>query len=341
MDLNYYYWPGAWVQNRPGMFTGSGFPQRFADSDGSLIDVYQATTQMTDESNIDVALHVKTLLDHALGPQGYYGTFAANMHTDNPDNPGADAIVSEATSRGVPVISAAQMLTWLDGRNGSSFSGLSFTSNQLSFSIQPGAGAAGLRAMLPVNGPTGRLNGLFRGGAAVPVSFETIKGVEYATFDAVGGSYVATFGSPPPPPPPAGGGTPPPGPTATPRSPSPTAVPPSVTAPAPRAAVSPRRVRQSLGGAVRLRVACPTGVTSCRVTLTLKVGQRTIGRTALTVRGGASRLATVKLSAWARGRLALHRTLTATAVALSRDPAGRGVTTRTRIQLLAPKRNGR
>ena len=55
LDTNYYYWPGQWVQNRPGMFTGSGLPMRFADTDGSLIDVYQAATQMTDESGIDYA----------------------------------------------------------------------------------------------------------------------------------------------------------------------------------------------------------------------------------------------------------------------------------------------
>ena len=36
----YYYWPEVWMQNRPGMFTGSGMPMRFADIDGSLIDVY-------------------------------------------------------------------------------------------------------------------------------------------------------------------------------------------------------------------------------------------------------------------------------------------------------------
>ena len=87
LDTNYYYWPGAWVQNRPGMFTGSGFPMRFADADGSLIDVYQAATQLTDESGIDVDTHISALLDGALGPEGYYGVFTANMHTDKPDNP--------------------------------------------------------------------------------------------------------------------------------------------------------------------------------------------------------------------------------------------------------------
>ena len=30
LDTNYYYWPGSWVQNRPGFLTGSGMPMRFA-----------------------------------------------------------------------------------------------------------------------------------------------------------------------------------------------------------------------------------------------------------------------------------------------------------------------
>src|SRR5262249_25487609 len=50
MDCNYYYWPSTWIQNRPGMFTGSGMPMRFAKLDGSIIDCYQAVTQMPDES---------------------------------------------------------------------------------------------------------------------------------------------------------------------------------------------------------------------------------------------------------------------------------------------------
>ena len=57
LDTNYYYWPDALVQDRPGMFTGSGFPMRFADTDGSLIDVYQATTQITDEWGTTPRLH--------------------------------------------------------------------------------------------------------------------------------------------------------------------------------------------------------------------------------------------------------------------------------------------
>ena len=57
-DTNYYYWPGSWLQDRPGLFTGSGMPMRFADLDGTMIDVYQATTQMTDESGQSYPLHI-------------------------------------------------------------------------------------------------------------------------------------------------------------------------------------------------------------------------------------------------------------------------------------------
>ena len=130
---------------------------RFAETDGSLIDVYQATTQLTDESGQDVASEIRVLLDNAIGPAGFYGVFTANMHTDEPDSPGADAIIAAAQARGVPVVSARQMLTWLDGRNTSSFQGLSFSGGRLSFSVAQGAGATGLQGMLPASGPTGAL----------------------------------------------------------------------------------------------------------------------------------------------------------------------------------------
>ena len=131
------------------MFTGSGMPMRFADSDGSMIDVYQAATQMTDESDQTYPFTINSLLDKALGPEGYYGVFTANMHTDSASSSGADAIVASAQARGVPVVSAAQMLKWLDGRNGSSFNSLSWSGNKLDFTIDVGAGANGLRAMVP------------------------------------------------------------------------------------------------------------------------------------------------------------------------------------------------
>jgi hypothetical protein len=194
LDTNYYYWPGAWLQNRPGMFTGSGIPMRFATKDGSLIDVYQAATQMTDESGIDIATHIATLLDNALGSSGYYGAFTANMHTDAAPHAGAQAIVDAAVARGVPVVSAAQMLTWLDGRNNSSFGGVSYADGRLRFDVARAPGSNGLMGMVPANAGAGGLTQLARDGAAVPITHRTVKGIDYLTFDAAAGSYVATYG---------------------------------------------------------------------------------------------------------------------------------------------------
>ena len=196
LDANYYYWPGAWVQDRPGMFTGSGIPMRFADLDGSIIDVYQATTQLTDESGITYAAHINTLLDNATGPKGFYGVFTANMHTDaNGGNSteGSNAIVASTQSRNIPVISARQMLTWLDGRNNSSFGNMTWADNILNFSIATALGSNNMFAMLPVYAADGELSSITLNGSPVSFSNETIKGILYAFFPAAGGNYIATY----------------------------------------------------------------------------------------------------------------------------------------------------
>ena len=199
LNTDYYYWPDTWVQNRPGLVTGSGFPMRFTDAGGSMVDNYQLTTQMTDESGMVFPGFVNTLLDNAVGPLGYYGVFCANMHTDasdanHPSVIGSEAIIASALARGVPVISARQMLRWLDGRNSSSFSGITWSSNRLVFTVSAGSGADNLNGMLPV-----RVNSnlvlveLRRGGSPVSYTTEVIKGVEYAFFDALSGSYEAVY----------------------------------------------------------------------------------------------------------------------------------------------------
>ncbi len=194
-DTNYYYWPAAWVQDRPGLFTGSGFPMRFAKSDGTLIDCYQAATQMPDESGLSLPAFCDVLLDRALGVEGFYGVFTANMHFDTWPSPGSDAIVASAQARGIPVVSSKQMLDWIDGRNGSSFGNLSWNSNALSFTLATVTGARNLRAMLPMNAANGRLSTLSRNGGAVTFTTQTIKGIEYAFFPADPGSWIASYAS--------------------------------------------------------------------------------------------------------------------------------------------------
>jgi hypothetical protein len=192
MDVTYYYWPGSWVANRPGFFTGSGMPMRFATAAGEIIDVYQAATQMTDESGQTYPYTIDALLDKAIGPEGYYGAFTANIHTDSSGSPYSDAIINSALNRGIPVISARQLLKWVDGRNGSSFSSFSATGSTVSFSVTVGQGANGLEAMVPK--PSGKsISGIRRDGVTVGYVSKVVKGQDYAVFAAVAGNYVVTF----------------------------------------------------------------------------------------------------------------------------------------------------
>jgi len=194
LDTNYYYWPGTWIQDRPGFMTGSGLPMRYTNSSGGMIDVYQSATQMTDESQQTYPFTVNTLLDNALGPLGYYGAFTTNMHSDQASTFESDQLMASAISRNVAMISASQMLTWVDGRNGSSFGNVSRNGNTLTFTVAVGSGANGLTGMLPIAGSGGtNLTALSRGGSPVSFTTTTIKGQSYAMFAAAAGSYTATY----------------------------------------------------------------------------------------------------------------------------------------------------
>jgi hypothetical protein len=194
LDANYYHYPATWIGAKPGFMTGGGFPMRFADLDGTPIDVYQQNTNLTDESTANFQVATEALLDNALGPQGYYGAFGANMHTDDPaPHAGSEAIVEAAQARGVPVISYEQMLRWVDGRDASSVRNLAWSSGSLTFSVTVAAGANGLQTMLPVQGPAGLLSAVTLDGSPVGYTMQTIKGIQYALFATANGNYQATY----------------------------------------------------------------------------------------------------------------------------------------------------
>ena len=193
MDGNYYHYPAAWIADKPGFMNGGGFPMRFADTDGSIIDVYQANTNMTDESGQPYPPTLDTLLDTRVGPQGYYGAFGTNMHTDHPPEPDIDAIIESAQAHGVPIISYKQLLTWVDGRNSSTIRSMSWSSNTMTFTTSVGSGANGLQTMLPVLGRSKTLSALTCGGSTMPYTLTTIKGVQYAMFTTVNGTCQATY----------------------------------------------------------------------------------------------------------------------------------------------------
>ena len=194
-DTNYYYkGPTAWA-NKPALLTGSGFPQRFGDLDGSMIDVYQSTTQITDEMNetLPTTSQIHELLDNAVGPKNYWGVIDVILHSDAGDHRRLNELVADAQGRGVPIVTSAQMLSWLDGRNGSSFSNISYGGGQLSFSLTAHPTARGLRAMLPARSASGPIVTLKRGGQPVSWNRRTVKGVDYVMFDGASGAYTAAY----------------------------------------------------------------------------------------------------------------------------------------------------
>jgi hypothetical protein len=194
LDTNYYYYPPSWVQDQPGMMTGSGMIMRFTKADGTMIDVYQAATQITDESGQSEPQTINALLDNALGSLGYYGVFTANMHTDTNPSPDSEDIILSAKARGVPVMSAEKLLDWTDGRNGSSFNALSWNTNGvLNFSLTVAGETSGLKAMLPYDEGNRTLCQLTCNGSLVPFTVQTIKGITYAFFNGAAGDYVAQY----------------------------------------------------------------------------------------------------------------------------------------------------
>src|SRR6185436_4922354 len=123
------------------------------------------------------------------------GAFVANIHTDVAASAASEAIVASAQARGVPIISAKQLLEWEGGRDRSSFSEFGWSGDTLSFNVVAGDGANGLQAMVPLDSGHGTVTVVTRDGSFVPFTTDTIKGIEYAIFPAVSGRYALTVDS--------------------------------------------------------------------------------------------------------------------------------------------------
>jgi PKD repeat protein len=204
LDTNIAYNPASWASVNPGYQMGSAMMMRFAqvDLDGTMVgflDIYNAGTQMTDDNGQGATAMraiVDSFLDAANGPQGFYGGFVVNMHSDNWYSwsySGSDQIVASAQAHGVPVVSGRQMVDWLDGRNSSSFDSLTWDGTTLGFSVTVGAGARNAQAMVPAVAGTIPVSSISLDGAPLPYTIETIKGLDYAFFPANEGLYAVTY----------------------------------------------------------------------------------------------------------------------------------------------------
>lgn len=193
LDTNYYFYPAPWVAGRIGLFTGSGIPMRFASARGEIIDCYQVATQLNDETGQIFPETIEKALDQALSDVGRATVLTANMHTDLGASSGSDAIVGEARRRGVAVISARQLLEWLDGRSGSCFQRLELRGDVLSFEIAVGDGAQGLTVVVPIPSDSNSVSSVSKAGIAIPFEEVELWGSHHVVFAASGGSHEIHF----------------------------------------------------------------------------------------------------------------------------------------------------
>ncbi|WP_018899026.1 Ig-like domain-containing protein [Rhizobium sp. 2MFCol3.1] len=192
-DMNYYYWPRAWVDGRTGFMTGSGIPMRFSSEKGELINVYQQETHLVDEIFGNDRAAVEGLIQRALGPEQFFGAFGTHYDFHNE----FDKMLMElARKYQVPMVSARQMLDWMDGRSRTDVLNQLWDGEGLSFTIVGDPRTHGmLTAMLPSSTDRGRLLELTHNGAPMPIETAVIKGVEYALFPGTDGTYRASYGN--------------------------------------------------------------------------------------------------------------------------------------------------
>lgn len=189
LDTNYYFYPAPWVGGRVGLFTGSGLPMRFATLEGEIIDCYQAATQLNDETGQLYPETIEVALDQACGYGGRATVLTANMHTDLGASSGSDAIVAAARRRGVPVISARQLLTWLDGRSSSSFGRIERDGDALRFSVIASQDAVGLTAVVPLPPGFSGVRSLTCDGETIAHEVEQLWGARHVVFRARSGRH--------------------------------------------------------------------------------------------------------------------------------------------------------
>lgn len=210
LDANYtaYGLPG-W-RNRLGRINGSGIPIRFASRDGSLHDVYQFSSDFSSDDFTEATAEqtrdaLKKALDRTAGPRGFWGFIGTHFDFSEPGERVRHAILAEVSERNkhrpvdeqVAMISARQLLDWLDLRNRSAFTDLTFDGERLSFSLQVDDSLPnpGLEAMLPVDLGAARLVGITNNGIPIRIVREAAVGtLRYAFFPAASGAgYVAVY----------------------------------------------------------------------------------------------------------------------------------------------------
>lgn len=181
---------------------------RFSDVDGEVINVFQQETHLVNETWNGSTDAIEQLINAAEDERGYYGAFGT--HYDFSD--GFDQQLMEiATERDVPMVSAQQLLDFMEGRNASSFANVSYTGPgaagtglaapgsgeeplEMSWEIDVDGRAQDLlQAMVPLRSGDRLLGSINHDGTPLDFQVRQVKGISYAFFPADNGTFEARY----------------------------------------------------------------------------------------------------------------------------------------------------
>lgn len=194
INYNYEWYPNTWTGSNTGYLTGSGMGMRFTDINGNLIDTYQGVTDLDYETDPTSAT-MDVDLDNTINSNEFYGVLGT--HYDRADTNYYQLLIAAATARHIPMISASQYAVWKDALGSSTFTDMTSTPAKLTFTTRVAEGGEGMQAMVPMSTSNGSLASITHSAEAVSYATNTIKGIEYAIFDAQPGAYEVLYGAQP------------------------------------------------------------------------------------------------------------------------------------------------
>ena len=156
LDTNYYYWPAGWVQDRPGMFTGSGHADALRRP--RRLDDRRLPGGDPDDRRVRPVVSRSPSTRCSTTRSAPRATTAPSPPTCTPTAPasaGSDAIVASALARGVPVVSAARCSSGSTAATAPRSTASPGTATSSASRSTVGAGANGLRAMVPTSSAVG------------------------------------------------------------------------------------------------------------------------------------------------------------------------------------------
>lgn len=215
LDTSFYHY-GDWLQKPDlswpmGYITGSGQAMKFVKEDGSILDIFQLSTQLVDEHILGGAgvgwmgltytqsiTISQDLIDSSLA--GDYAALMTQFHVDYSSHGDglewANGTMAYAQANNVPIWSADQWLTFTETRYGTNFTNITWNgvTGVLNFDAEVEATPGmTLTLMVPATFKTRTLQSVLIDGVAAPFSLETIKGVSTAFVEIPDGTPLVTY----------------------------------------------------------------------------------------------------------------------------------------------------